>query len=212
MVTSRQIVGVGLRNLAEDGMRPGENFSTSDIGGASAPCPDSTPGSFAAAADGWRQRNEFAAPGAPGAGGAASVAGGHVPIGQPGNAFASGSGSSSSSSNGSDSSSSSAGDGSSWFDDEWQSDEDGEEWAMAPEETEALCSLTGQPERCLWGSWASLPAGVQTASGPQHSQPFKRPLRARPTAPAAADTNFEASCLPARGTTLVLWAISLQRI
>lgn len=49
----------------------------------------------------------------------------------------------------------------------WQSDgEEGEGvWAMGAEEAEALCTLSGQPERCMWGSWASLPAGVQTASG-----------------------------------------------
>lgn len=36
---------------------------------------------------------------------------------------------------------------------------------LTRDEVDALCALSEDPERCHWGSWASLPKGVESANG-----------------------------------------------
>lgn len=119
MVTSRQVVGVGLRGPPKDGMRPGDSFAATHSGGAvdaasgsmsSMPAAD---GSAGAAADFWGLRS------APAAAASADAdrhlqPGADAPPEQPGSTFSSGS-------NGSSSNGSGASGRSFWVDDRWQS-------------------------------------------------------------------------------------------
>lgn len=50
--------------------------------------------------------------------------------------------------------------------------DDGGGCVLTREEVDALCALSEDPERCHWGSWGSLPQGVESANGGNPASPL----------------------------------------